>query len=72
MEGLRACAEIHSGGRVVVVTHAGVISQVLGVIRSRRASAWGPDRPRPLTATEITWHGGAPGKVLNYNDPEWY
>lgn len=72
MDGLKAAVEAHSGGRVVIVTHAGVISQVLGVIRSRPASAWGLDRPHPLTATEITWHNGAPSTVLSYNDPDWY
>jgi broad specificity phosphatase PhoE len=72
MAGLRATAEAHHGGRVAIVTHAGVISQVLGVIRSRRAAAWKPDRPLPLTATAIAWHDGAPNAVLTYNDPDWY
>lgn len=72
IEGLRAVVDMHPGGRLAVVTHAGVISQVLGVIRSRPAAAWAPDRPQPLTATEISWHNGAPGTVLSYNDPHWY
>jgi broad specificity phosphatase PhoE len=72
IEGLRSAVEAHQGGRVAIVTHAGVISQVLGVICSRRAAAWEPDRPLPLTATEITWHDGAPSAVLTYNDPDWY
>jgi broad specificity phosphatase PhoE len=69
--GLDAAAAAHPGGRVALVTHAGVISQVLGVVRGRRAAAWGPDRPRPLTATEIVWKNGAPATVLNFNEVAW-
>jgi hypothetical protein len=54
------------------VTHAGVISQVIGMIRNRAASVWAADRPDPLTATEISWENGAPGAVLTYNDRDWY
>jgi broad specificity phosphatase PhoE len=72
VEGLKATVEAHSAGRVAIVTHAGVISQVLGVILGRPAAVWKPDRPQPLTATEITWHNGGPSRVLSYNDPDWY
>ncbi len=72
MEGLRATVDMHRRRRLAIVTHAGVISQVLGVIRRRPAAVWEPDRPQPLTATEIAWRNGAPTDVLNYNDPEWY
>lgn len=72
LAGLKATVEAHAGGRVAVVTHAGVISQILGVIRDRRASAWAADRPDPLTATEVTWNNGAPDTVLTYNNPTWY
>ena len=53
LKGLRAAASAYAGQRIVIVTHAGVIAQVLGVIRSRAASVWSADRPDPLTATEI-------------------
>ena len=72
VEGLTTVASRYAGQRVAVVTHAGVISQVLGIIRNRPACAWAPDRPRPLTATEIVWHGAAPAEVLTYSDPAWY
>ncbi len=72
LEGLESAAATFPGCRVAVVTHAGVISQVLGVARGRPACAWAPDRPHPLTATEIIWGNGAPGAILTYNDPHWY
>jgi len=37
LAGLASAAAPYSSGRVVVVTHAGVISQVLGVIKGRPA-----------------------------------
>lgn len=72
LAGLEHAASRYPNGRVVVVTHAGVISQVVGVLKGRRACAWEPDRPRPLTATELSWDDGAPRTVLSFNDPDWY
>ena len=70
--GLAAAAAAYPSGRVAVVTHAGVISQVLGVIKGRPACVWEPDRPHPLTATEVLWENGGPRAVLSFNDPDWY
>lgn len=72
LAGLNATVAAHAGRRVAVVTHAGVISQVLGVIRHRPASVWALDRPDPLTATEITWDDGVPTAILTYNDSDWF
>jgi broad specificity phosphatase PhoE len=72
LAGLETVATRHAGGRVAVVTHAGVISQVLGVIRARPASAWAVDRPGPFTATEVTWEGAAPASVLTFGEQDWY
>lgn len=72
IDGLRAAIEPHRGQCVAVVTHAGVISQVLGVVSNRPASAWKRDRPEPLTATEIMCRNGAPCAVLRYNDRDWW
>jgi hypothetical protein len=57
---------------VAIVTHAGVISQVLGVICNRAAPQSSADRPDPLTATEVIWSNGGPRTVLTYNAPDWY
>ncbi len=72
LAGLDRAAASCPGGRVVVVTHAGVISQVLGIVKGRRASVWELDRPHPLTATQVLWAKGAPRAVLSFDDPDWY
>jgi broad specificity phosphatase PhoE len=72
---LAACSEAAAGydrRRVVLVTHAGVISQVLGLISNRPAAVWQPDRPDPLSATEVAWVDDAPRAVLSYNVTHWY
>lgn len=57
---------------MAIVTHTGVISQVLAVINGRPAAVWERDRPDPLTATEIAWQDGAPCAVLSYNERAWW
>ena len=70
--GLCATASTYAGSRVAVVTHAGVIAQVLGLLRNRPAAVWSADRPAPFTATEVLWQGDEPTAVLSFNDPDWY
>jgi len=70
--GLTAIAGSHPGQRVAVVTHSGVISQVLGLTCGRRPAAWEPDRPAPLTATTVIWSDDHPTEVVRFNDPDWY
>lgn len=72
MEGFAALARQHPGARVAVVTHAGVVSQVLGVLRGRSAAAWDPDRPDPFTCTAVTWVNGAPGRLLCFSERDWF
>lgn len=72
VEGLAQIAARHAGQRVAVITHAGVVSQVLGAVHGRSPAEWERDRPEPFTATELTWTNGSPGQVLSYNDPDWY
>lgn len=71
LDGLNQTAASRPGRRIVVVTHAGVISQILGVLRGRPASVWAPDRPAPLSATEISWYDGAPREILRFDDSSW-
>ena len=46
----------HSGQRVVLVTHAGVISQVLGAMHGASAACWELWRPRNGSVTTLRWH----------------
>lgn len=71
LSGLRRIVRTHPGGQVAVVTHAGVIAQVLGSIHGRPAAVWESDRPDPLTVTEIAWANGSPESVLAFNRRGW-
>jgi broad specificity phosphatase PhoE len=72
LNGLSMAVKADSARRIVLVTHAGVIAQVLGVIRGRPASVWKLDRPDPLTATEVTWNRSTPGEVVTFNSRNWF
>lgn len=72
LEGVRTLARLHRHRRVAVVTHAGVISQIIGVIHRRRAAVWSKDRPDPLSATEVTCTTDGPVAVVTYNERDWY
>lgn len=45
----------HPGGAVLVVTHAGVISQLIGAIRGISAARWSCFRPDNASLSEILW-----------------
>jgi alpha-ribazole phosphatase/probable phosphoglycerate mutase len=49
-----------------VVTHAGVISQLLGFLQGIRAAAWEPFRPDNASLTKLEWHGES-GALLSFN-----
>lgn len=52
---LRRLAERHASERVLVVTHAGVISQVVGSQRAVSAACWERFRPHNGSLTEVRW-----------------
>lgn len=55
---LQACDRIasrHAGARVLVVTHAGVVNQVVGSLEGLDPARWEPRRPRHCTVTEVEW-----------------
>jgi alpha-ribazole phosphatase/probable phosphoglycerate mutase len=56
---LRALGRIagqHPAERVLVVTHAGVISQIVGYIEGESPARWESFRPRNATITQVEWH----------------
>lgn len=72
LDGLKAVAEAHDGRRVAIVTHAGVVAQVMGAIKGRTAAVWDQDRPDPLALTEVAWADGSPESVMAFNRADWY
>jgi broad specificity phosphatase PhoE len=53
---LDAIAAAHPGGRVAVVTHAGVVTQVVGASRGAHPARWELFRVANTALTELTWH----------------
>ena len=57
----------HESRRVAVVTHAGVISQLMGHIRDVSPARWGTFRPDTASVTVLEWQAGS-GAVLVFDD----
>ena len=53
-------AAAHPGGRVLVVTHAGVITQVVGALHGAGPAEWGKFRVGNASVTEVEWWGDRP------------
>jgi alpha-ribazole phosphatase/probable phosphoglycerate mutase len=67
---LRALGEIalaHPGERVLVVTHAGVITQALGALAGASPARWGAFRAGNASVTELRWDASG-GAVLRFDD----
>ena len=71
LTGLARLADTHSRERIGVVTHSGVIAQVVGALRGRPAAVWEHDRPEPLSATEVAWSNGRPCSILMFSERDW-
>lgn len=57
----------HRGGTVVVVTHAGVISELVGAICGVSAARWSCFRPDNASLTELLWTRDS-GVVVRFDD----
>lgn len=71
-EALSRIASRHSDARIPVVTHTGVIAQVVGAMKGLSPAVWEQHRPAPLTATEVIWSGAAPVQLLSFNVAHWW
>lgn len=69
---LNRIARRHVNTRIPVVTHAGVISQVVGAIEGLSPAVWEQHRPAPFTATEVVWSNQAPVRLLSFNVSDWW
>lgn len=66
---LAACDRIaveHPGELVVVVTHSGVVNQVIGSLAGLGAAQWEPYRPGHCTLTHVEWQQGA-GRLMEFD-----
>lgn len=64
-----ACDRIaarHPGGTVVVVTHAGVVSQVIGSLEGIDPARWQLYRPAHCTVTQVEWSRGG-GRLVAFD-----
>jgi len=66
LRAVKTIARRHEGQRVLVVTHAGVINQVLGTICGQSSAHWQSPRPRNASITGVHW--AANGATLRFFD----
>jgi alpha-ribazole phosphatase/probable phosphoglycerate mutase len=64
---VRSIAAARPGQRVLVVTHAGVIGQILGEMHGVPPARWEPFRPGNASLTSVSWQGDR-GALLRFDD----
>jgi broad specificity phosphatase PhoE len=62
-----AIARSHRGARVLIITHAGVVNEILGTIHGQSAARWENFRPRNASLTTVWWAEGT-GEVESFDD----
>ena len=67
LRAVNTIARAHGGNKVLIVTHAGVINQVLGTIAGQSAARWETPRPRNASVTRVLWGSGG-GSVVSFDD----
>ena len=67
LRAVAAVAAAHPGEQVLIVTHAGVIGQVLGALHGIRAACWEAFRPSNASLTVVRWAGDT-GHVQTFDD----
>jgi broad specificity phosphatase PhoE len=55
LRALQSIKHAHPGERVVVVTHAGAVAQVIGALNGLGAAQWSAFRPSNASLTELRW-----------------
>lgn len=67
---LDACDVIaarHPDGTVLVVSHSGVVNQVVGHLEGERPARWSRFRPRTCSVTEVLWSARR-GEVVRFDE----
>jgi broad specificity phosphatase PhoE len=66
---VRSITVAHPGERVYLVTHAGVVSQLIGAIRGTSPAEWERFRPGNCSLTELRWNSRG-GELIRFDDRE--
>lgn len=69
---LARIAARHPAERVAVVTHTGVITQVIGLLEGLAPACWSHNRVAPFSGTEVQWLHERPQRLLSFNVREWW
>jgi broad specificity phosphatase PhoE len=67
LQGIRALANAHLGERIVLVTHAGVITQLLGALYGESAARWESFRVANASVSELRWPLSGGGELVRFN-----
>lgn len=67
LNALDRIAARHPGGSAVVVTHTGVITQVMGAMRGTSPACWSDFRAHNASITEVRWGGGS-RELVRFDD----
>ena len=67
LTGIRMIAADHAGSQVVAVTHAGVISQIIGYVQGMSPARWEACRPATASVSVLEWQDQS-ATVLSFND----
>ena len=63
---VQSIAANHRPGCVVLVTHAGVINQIIGSILGLSPARWEPFRPGNASLSELLWQGSS-GAIVSFD-----
>jgi broad specificity phosphatase PhoE len=67
LRAIRGIARKHAGERVLLFTHAGVITQILGSLTGQCSAVWATPRVQNASLTEIAWSETG-GRILRCDD----
>jgi broad specificity phosphatase PhoE len=67
LSAINSIAAAHPGGSVLVVTHAGVVNQILGSLAGQSAARWENYRPGNTAVTEVLWTSDS-GRLVRFDD----
>jgi broad specificity phosphatase PhoE len=67
VQAISTLASAHVGERIVLVTHAGVITQLLGALYGESAARWDAFRVANASVSELRWSRGRRSELVRFN-----